>query len=42
MIDKIFASAAAALADVRDGAVVMVGGFGTAGQPNQLVRSGES
>ena len=37
MIDKICASAAAALADVRDGAVVMVGGFGTAGLPNELV-----
>jgi 3-oxoadipate CoA-transferase alpha subunit len=37
MIDKIFASAAAALADVRDGSIVMVGGFGTAGQPNELI-----
>ena len=37
MIDKIFASAEAALADVADGATVMIGGFGTAGLPNELV-----
>ena len=37
MIDKTFATAADALADVRDGAIVMVGGFGTAGQPNELL-----
>ena len=37
MIDKIAASPAAALADVRDGATVMIGGFGTAGLPNELV-----
>ncbi|MES2715214.1 MAG: 3-oxoacid CoA-transferase subunit A [Pseudomonadota bacterium] len=37
MIDKTFASAAAALADVRDGATVMIGGFGTAGLPNELI-----
>jgi len=36
MIDKICPSAAAALADVADGATVMVGGFGTAGLPNEL------
>ena len=36
MIDKIFASAEAALADVADGATVMIGGFGTAGLPNEL------
>ena len=36
MIDKIFPCAAAALADVADGATVMVGGFGTAGLPNEL------
>jgi 3-oxoadipate CoA-transferase alpha subunit len=35
MIDKIFPSAAAALADVADGATVMIGGFGTAGLPNE-------
>ena len=36
MIDKVFESAAAALADVRDGATVMIGGFGTAGLPHEL------
>ena len=36
MIDKIFPSAEAALADVADGATVMIGGFGTAGLPNEL------
>src|SRR5512136_2256067 len=37
MIDKIVASPSAALADVPDGATVMIGGFGTAGQPNELI-----
>jgi 3-oxoadipate CoA-transferase, alpha subunit len=37
MIDKVFASTASALADVHDGATVMIGGFGTAGLPNQLI-----
>jgi 3-oxoadipate CoA-transferase alpha subunit len=37
MVNKIFASAAAALADVPDGATVMIGGFGTAGQPTHLI-----
>jgi 3-oxoadipate CoA-transferase alpha subunit len=37
MIDKRCATAAAALAGVRDGATVMIGGFGTAGLPNVLV-----
>ena len=36
MIDKIVATPAAALADVPDGATVMIGGFGTAGLPNEL------
>lgn len=36
MIDKRFPSAEAALADVADGATVMIGGFGTAGLPNEL------
>ena len=36
MIDKVFDSAAAALADVGDGATVMIGGFGTAGLPHEL------
>jgi 3-oxoadipate CoA-transferase alpha subunit len=37
MIDKTVATPAAALADVPDGATVMIGGFGTAGLPNELV-----
>ena len=37
MIDKIVASIEAALADVRDGATVMLGGFGSAGLPSELI-----
>jgi 3-oxoadipate CoA-transferase alpha subunit len=37
MIDKIRASAFEALSDVPDGATVMIGGFGTAGLPNELI-----
>lgn len=37
MIDKFVPSVEAALADVHDGAVVMMGGFGEVGQPNALV-----
>src|SRR3982750_807917 len=37
MIDKFMASAAAALADVPDGATVMIGGFGGAGIPAALI-----
>ncbi|MFN3886199.1 MAG: 3-oxoacid CoA-transferase subunit A [Aquabacterium sp.] len=37
MINKIVATPSAALADIRDGATVMIGGFGTAGQPNELI-----
>ncbi|HET8935772.1 MAG TPA: 3-oxoacid CoA-transferase subunit A [Polyangiales bacterium] len=37
MINKVVATAAEALADVHDGATVMIGGFGTAGLPNELV-----
>jgi len=37
MISKIVASAAAAVADVRDGSTVMIGGFGSAGQPVELI-----
>ena len=37
MIDKRFPSPDAALADVPDGATVMIGGFGTAGLPNELI-----
>jgi 3-oxoacid CoA-transferase subunit A len=36
-MDKWFASAAAAVADVPDGASIAVGGFGTAGVPWQLI-----
>ena len=37
MIDKIVDSLAAALAGVRDGATVLIGGFGGAGQPSELI-----
>jgi 3-oxoadipate CoA-transferase alpha subunit len=37
VIDKIIRSASVALADVPDGATVMIGGFGTAGQPSALI-----
>ncbi|MFA9441419.1 3-oxoacid CoA-transferase subunit A [Uliginosibacterium sp. sgz301328] len=37
MIDKTRASAAEAVADIHDGATVMIGGFGTAGQPAELI-----
>ena len=37
MIDKVFPSAAAALEGLADGATVMIGGFGGAGQPNALI-----
>ena len=37
MIDKIVPSIEAALADVRDGSTVLVGGFGGAGVPEELV-----
>lgn len=37
MIDKIAASVAEALADVKDGSTVMIGGFGTAGIPTELI-----
>jgi 3-oxoadipate CoA-transferase alpha subunit len=39
MIDKIHRDAAAALADVPDGATVMIGGFGTAGLPDELIEA---
>jgi 3-oxoacid CoA-transferase subunit A len=38
-VDKTFASSAAAVADVPDGASIAVGGFGTAGVPWALVRA---
>ena len=37
MINKIVLSAAEAVADIRDGATVMIGGFGTAGMPAELI-----
>ena len=37
MINKIATSVAEALAGVKDGSTVMIGGFGTAGIPNQLI-----
>ena len=37
MIDKIVSTAAAAVADIPDGATVMIGGFGTAGMPSELI-----
>ena len=37
MIDKIVPSLAAAVADIPDGATVMIGGFGTAGMPSELI-----
>ncbi|HVN36071.1 MAG TPA: 3-oxoacid CoA-transferase subunit A [Casimicrobiaceae bacterium] len=37
MIDKIFGSVIEAVADVHDGATVMIGGFGTAGMPSELI-----
>lgn len=39
MINKFVATPDQALADVRDGATVMIGGFGTAGLPNELVEA---
>jgi 3-oxoadipate CoA-transferase alpha subunit len=37
MIDKIAASVAEALAGMQDGATVLIGGFGTAGIPGELI-----
>ena len=37
MINKIAASIEAALANVKDGDTVMIGGFGSAGQPAELI-----
>jgi 3-oxoadipate CoA-transferase alpha subunit len=37
MIEKQVASLADAVADVADGSTVMIGGFGTAGLPNELI-----
>jgi 3-oxoadipate CoA-transferase alpha subunit len=37
VINKIFDSLEAAVADVQDGATVLIGGFGAAGQPAELI-----
>ena len=37
MINKIVQTMAEAMAGIRDGAVVLVGGFGSIGQPNALI-----
>ena len=37
MINKISPSVEAALSGIQDGATVLIGGFGTAGQPNALI-----
>jgi 3-oxoadipate CoA-transferase, alpha subunit len=37
MINKIALTIADALADVKDGSTVLIGGFGTAGIPNELI-----
>ena len=37
MIDKIVQSMADAMADIKDGSIVLVGGFGAVGQPNALI-----
>src|SRR5712692_993234 len=37
MIDKVVESMSAAVADIHDGATVMIGGFGRAGRPSELI-----
>ncbi len=37
MINKIASSLAEAIQDIHDGATIMIGGFGTAGIPNELI-----
>ncbi|MCK9490065.1 MAG: 3-oxoacid CoA-transferase subunit A [Xanthomonadales bacterium] len=39
MIDKSQSSCATAVADITDGATVMIGGFGTAGMPDELIQA---
>ena len=39
MINKIVQSMAEALAGIRDGSVVLLGGFGSVGQPNALIEA---
>lgn len=38
MIDKTFASLVEAMADIADGATILIGGFGNAGQPAELIQ----
>jgi 3-oxoadipate CoA-transferase alpha subunit len=37
MINKVFDSLGSAVADIHDGATIMIGGFGTAGMPSELI-----
>jgi 3-oxoadipate CoA-transferase alpha subunit len=37
LINKIVSTTAAAVADIPDGATIMIGGFGTAGMPSELI-----
>ena len=37
MIDKSSASLTEALSQIKDGSTIMIGGFGTAGQPAELI-----
>ena len=37
MINKLYVSCAEAIADIADGSVIMIGGFGPAGQPVELI-----
>lgn len=37
MINKVFTSIQAALSDIQDGATIMIGSFGMAGMPNELI-----
>ncbi|MFW1829673.1 CoA-transferase, partial [Acinetobacter sp. ULE_I001] len=37
MINKISASVENTLSQIKDGATIMIGGFGTAGQPAELI-----
>ena len=37
MINKIVQTMAEAMAGIRDGSTVLLGGFGAVGQPNQLI-----
>jgi 3-oxoadipate CoA-transferase, alpha subunit len=39
VIDKIMASAAEAVADLKDGSTILIGGFGTAGMPFHLIEA---